>query len=253
MAFLDPILNPILLPLASMSPLFSLLILSFVLSLVITIAYKYTTDQDLMKSLKDELKGFQDQMKDAGEDTSELMRIQKLAMEKNFEFMKHTMKSTLYTIIPLILIFGWMGATFDTAPMMQDETFVINAFFSEGVSGAAILDVGSNTEFARSSTSSSEIVDGVASWSLRSKKSDIMTVNYESLSVPVEVIVSEDFLPTEHTLDGKGDITSVTIAYPDLDPLGNLNLFGWTPGWLAIYIISSIIFNLGLRKLMNIH
>ena len=253
MAFLDPILNPFLLPLASMSPLFSLLALSFVLSLVITVVYKYTTDQTLMKSLKDELKGFQDQMKDAGEDTSELMRIQKLAMEKNFEFMKHSMKSTLFTIIPLILIFGWMGAAFDTAPIMHDETFVIDAFFSEGVTGTATLELGPNSEFARSSTTSVDITEGEASWSLRSKDTDTLTVSYESLSVPIEVIVSDEFYPTEDTISGQGDIASINIAYPDLSPLGNLNLFGWTPGWLAIYIISSIIFNLGLRKLMNLH
>ena len=151
MAFLDPILNPILLPLATASPLVALLVLSFVLSLVITVVYKYTTDQTLMKNLKEELKGFQDKMKDAGEDTAELMRLQKQAMEKNFEFMKHSMKSTLFTILPLILIFGWMGATFDTAPLLQDDTYTVTAFFAEGVDGQATLTASGSTEYARSS------------------------------------------------------------------------------------------------------
>ena len=253
MAFLDPILNPLLLPLALANPLLALLILSFVLSLVITVVYKYTTDQTLMKSLKDDLKGFQDKMKDAGEDTAELMRLQKQAMEKNFEFMKHSMKSTLFTIIPLILIFGWMGATFDTAPIMQDDTYTITAHFADNVSGVASLIPNEHTEFARSSTQDVEITDSSASWSLRSTQSGVLTVQYETLEVPVEVVVQDSFMPTEKDVVGKGDVTYASISYPDLDPLGNLNLFGWTPGWLAIYIISSIVFNLGLRKLMNIH
>ena len=59
MALLDPILNPLL----GLSPLFALIIVSFCVATVMTFIYKWMTDQELMKVLKDDMKKFQKEMK----------------------------------------------------------------------------------------------------------------------------------------------------------------------------------------------
>ena len=46
------------------------------------------------------------------ESPQKVMELQKQAMEKNLVLMKHSMKPTLYTFIPLIIIFGWIRTTF---------------------------------------------------------------------------------------------------------------------------------------------
>ena len=58
----ENILNPIFFPLLSLPTLWAVIILSFLISLIITIIYKYTTDQNLMKQLKEEMKEFQKEM-----------------------------------------------------------------------------------------------------------------------------------------------------------------------------------------------
>lgn len=90
------------------NPLGALIIISFILTALITIAYKYLTDQELMKSLKAELKELQQQMKEAKSDTQKLMQLQKQSMEKNMKYMMHSFKPTLFTLIPLLIIFNWL-------------------------------------------------------------------------------------------------------------------------------------------------
>ena len=52
-SFLDPVLNAIFDPLLSLGPFWALLVISLIVSTLITLIYKWVTDQDLMKRLKD--------------------------------------------------------------------------------------------------------------------------------------------------------------------------------------------------------
>ncbi len=87
---------------------FGLLVISFILTFIITLAYKFLTDQKLMKSLKEELKELQKKMKEFKDQPSKLMEIQKEAMQKNFKYMIHSMKPTIITFLPIIIIFSWL-------------------------------------------------------------------------------------------------------------------------------------------------
>ncbi len=83
--------------------------ISFFITLVITIAYKYLTDQNLMKSLKEDTKRLQAEMKLHRDNQSKMLEINKEAMEKNMKYMMHSLKPNIVTIIPLLLIFGLLG------------------------------------------------------------------------------------------------------------------------------------------------
>jgi len=103
-SFLDPILGPLMrIP----SP-WNLLLLSFIITLVMTLLYKFLTDQKLMKELKDEMKSLQKEMKLLKENPEKMMEIQKKAMEKNMKYLIQSLKPTLITFIPVLIIFEWM-------------------------------------------------------------------------------------------------------------------------------------------------
>jgi uncharacterized membrane protein (DUF106 family) len=108
----DNFFNSIFGFLISWNPLGALIIISFLLTLLITIAYKYFTDQELMKSLKAELKSLQQEMKEAKHDTEKVMQLQKVSMEKNMKYMMKSFKPTLITLVPLLIVFSWLRATF---------------------------------------------------------------------------------------------------------------------------------------------
>lgn len=84
--------------------------ISFIITLLITLAYKYLTNQVVMKELKAKMKELQATMK---EDRTN-KEAQKEFMSIQMGYMKHSFKPMLYTFLPLILIFGWMRTTFNS-------------------------------------------------------------------------------------------------------------------------------------------
>jgi len=103
-SFLDPVLGPLM---AIPNP-WNLLLLSFLITLIMTVLYKFLTDQKLMKELKDDMKALQKEMKLLKENPSQMMEVQKKAMEKNMKYLMQSLKPTLITFIPILIIFEWM-------------------------------------------------------------------------------------------------------------------------------------------------
>lgn len=102
------ILDTITGPLFVLPEPFPILIISFVLTLATTLVYKYVTDQELMKTLKEDMKAMQAEMKTLKEHPEKMMAVQKEAMQKNMKYMMHSFKPMLVTFIPIVFIFGWL-------------------------------------------------------------------------------------------------------------------------------------------------
>ena len=110
----------------------SLIIISFFITLFITLIYKLVTNQELMRSLKAELKDLQKQMKSLKDHPEKMTHVNKQLMEKNLQYMKQSMKPMLYTFLPIIVIFWWMRDTF----LPAGDLFTWNAsipFFGTGI------------------------------------------------------------------------------------------------------------------------
>jgi len=132
--FLDTIFNPWLGPVLNLPPFWTILIISAGITLLITVAYKYTTNQTEMKRIKDDLKAHQKEMKST-KDTKKLMQIQKKALDLNMKYMMGSFKSTLYTFIPIIIIFAWLNMHIAYYPLYPDKDFSVTAQFGEGAKG----------------------------------------------------------------------------------------------------------------------
>lgn len=105
-------------------PVIGITIVSFVITLIVTLIYKYMTDQAALKQVRDEIKALKDEMKQYKNDPQKTMEINKKLMEKSFEPMKHTMKPMLISFLPIILIFAWLR---DSVPATEA---IINLPFS---------------------------------------------------------------------------------------------------------------------------
>jgi uncharacterized membrane protein (DUF106 family) len=92
-------------------PLKGIGLLSIVLSLLVTLVYKFMTDQVLMKELKKELKKHQKHMKEHRGNSAKISEISKKSMETNMKYMQQSMKPMLITIIPFLAIFTWLRNT----------------------------------------------------------------------------------------------------------------------------------------------
>ncbi len=253
MAFLDPIFNPVLQPLLNISPFLGILIVSLVISLITVLVYKYFTNQVEMKRLKEQQKEYQQRMKELRDNPSEMMKVQKEAMSKNFEYMKHSLRATLITMLPIILIFGWMTAHLAYEPIYPGETYSVSATFKEGVTGEAELVVDKNTELL---SPKMQPITSATSWNLKSMEGEhFLTVKVGTTEQTKKVLITQKVEYEQPlSLFPHSDIEKIIINYNQRLPLGqNFSIFGWHPRWLGLYIILSIFFSLGLRKVLKVY
>ena len=115
---LDSFFNWIFAPIMKLGKFWALVIISFILTALITFIYKWTTNQQLLKQMREEIKQHQSKMKDHKDNPQKVMELKKRSMEVNLQYMKHSMKPMLITFIPLIIIFGWLRKTFDTGAVI---------------------------------------------------------------------------------------------------------------------------------------
>ena len=109
----DGFFNSIFGTLIVWNPLTGLLVISFILTLIISLSYKFLTDQKELKQHKEEVEILQKELKGLKDDPKKMMDKQSELMKKNLGMMKHQIKPMLFTFIPLIIIFGWLRVTYE--------------------------------------------------------------------------------------------------------------------------------------------
>jgi uncharacterized membrane protein (DUF106 family) len=252
MAF-QSILNPVFSPLLSLPILLSIAIISVLMSLIITFMYKWLTDQKLMKDLKAEMKAFQKQIKELKSDPQKAMAVQKRAMETNMKYMMHSMKPTLFTFIPIILIFGWLNANLAFEPIPPGTPFITTSIFQKGATGTATVTVPEQLKVLGNATQ--PIVQGAATWTLMGEEGEyFIEYQYAEENQRKRVIITsgKGYAKVEERIRNSA-FKSLRINNAKIKPFGSLVIFGWQPGWLATYIIFSIISSMGLRRALKIY
>ncbi len=249
----EAILDPVLSPLLRLPPLLSIILVSFVLSVVITLIYKWMTDQELMKTLKEDMKSMQKEMKQLKDNPQKMMEVQKKAMEKNMKYMMHSLKPTLVTFIPLIIIFGWLSTNLAYYPLVAGEQFTVDALFKEGSTGNITMMPQDGVQFQNNNTQ--HIINDKAAWLMKGEPGIYtLTFIYDQREFYHDILIVQDKGSWEY----KNPEKSVKDSNLKTIKVGNekvivLNVFGWKIGWLGTYIIFSIVFSMGLRKLLKIH
>ncbi|MBI2548911.1 DUF106 domain-containing protein [Candidatus Woesearchaeota archaeon] len=250
MSFLDPLFRPLL----NLPPAVALILISFIIAMVISIAYKFMTDQKVMKELKDDIKALQQQMKDLKQHPQKMMNLQKKMMEKNLQYMTKSLKPTLITFIPIIIIFGWLNAHYAYEPLQPGKQFTTQVEANAGYGGSITLEVPQGLSIVGNETQ--DLSNGTAWWYVSAETAGKYTLTYlyQGRQFKKEILVSaepEYLEPTEMVKDPA--LKAIRVNHEKLKPFGGFNIFGWYPGWLGTYIIFSLIFSMALRKMMNLH
>lgn len=246
----ESILNPVFDPLLSLPTLWAVIILSFLISVIITLVYKYTTDQNLMKDLKAEMKEFQKEIKELKQDPAKAMQVQKKSMQTNMKYMMHSMRSTLYSFIPIIIIFSWMTANFAYDPILPGQEFTTTVVFDENARGIVELSVPQGITV--DGGSSKEVGNSDVKWVLSGIEGEyLLEYRFDGKKYTKDVLVS--------TVNKyKNPIKKIKNSQIKLIRIDNtqrklLNLFGWKLGWLGTYIIFSIMFSILVRKVIKVY
>jgi len=247
-SFLDPVLSPFLL----MPPFWGILVLTGLLTVILTLVYKWTTDQVLMKQLKDDLAAFQKEMKENKSDTDKVFALQKKAMDANMKYMMESFKPTLFTFLPMILIFGWLAGHYAFEPILVGEEFNVTGQFSPGTNGT--IKLMTNTESGLNVQGASEVAvkDGKSDWKVKAGKEgkQYMTIEYLNKTYSPSIRIGPDRTFEEASLKiNEGGLNEIIIGYR---PLTVMTLY-WDFGWFGTYFIFTLVFSILFRKVLNVY
>ncbi len=96
------------------NPLLSITLISIGLSLATTLVYKYATDQNMLKQIREDMKKYQEQMKAHKGNAEKLAEINKQIMPLQSKMMAQSMKPMIITIIPFIILFKVLGDIYNS-------------------------------------------------------------------------------------------------------------------------------------------
>ena len=131
-------------------PLPSIAIVSLAVSFVITLIYRFTTDQKKMRDMKNDITNLRSEMKTA-KDPKKMGEINQKLMERTMEQFRLSMKPMLITMIPALIILGWMQANLAYQEIKPNEEFTTTAFFEKGASGEIELEAPIGTQLLNES------------------------------------------------------------------------------------------------------
>ncbi|MBI2659664.1 DUF106 domain-containing protein [Candidatus Woesearchaeota archaeon] len=249
MAYYD-FLNVVFAPLLKLPALWAIVILSLIVSLIIMLITKYTTNQSLMKNLKDEIKSYQKQIKEAKNEPARAMALQKKAMEVNMKYMTHSLKPTLITFIPIILIFGWMSSTFAYEGIKPQQEFSVTANFDKNAQGNVELEVPDEIIIVDGKTK--KIENSQAAWALKGEEGEhLLEIIYGNEKQQHSVLITNENKYPNPIKKTNGSIKSIQTNHKKrvVLPVGYKDWFGW----LGTYIIFSLAFTMILRKIMKVY
>lgn len=232
-------------------------------SVIMVLVYKWMTDQNLMKQLKEEIKELQNEMKTLRDNPTKMGEVNKKAMETNMKYMMHSMKPTLVTFIPIILIFGWLNSNIAYLPLVVGEEFSVELEFYDSISGeitatppegitlvngekyiikdnkVRLVFVGETPgEYMLEYTLMNDAGEVQKSW----KNNIIITASKEERAYEKPEVAVKDKI-----------LKMILVGNEKFKPFGDFMIFGWKPGWLALYIVISLVCSIGLRKALKVY
>lgn len=256
---LGSLLNPIFNPLLSLPLSLSIAIIALIVSVIVTVVYKFTTNQSLMKDLKNELKELQKEMKELRNHPEQALAVQKKSMETNMKYMSHSMKSTLFTLLPVIIIFGWLNANLAYEPIMPGQEFTMEASFARGAGGLVLLTAPEGIEIIGNATK--EVSDGIVSWVLKGDEGNYvdggaLEIEYNGQVAYKNVIITKDqkYATVLENVKGVYGLKTLKLSNePKRVVKMPFRLLGYGGGWLGTYIIFSMVFSMLLRKWLKVY
>ncbi len=108
----EGILNPTAGNLLDWNINYGMIIIVGIIMLIITLLQKYTTDNELLREIKQEQKMLNEEMKKYKDNPEKILELNKKSLELIPKTLDVTMRPTLFTFIPIILFFRWFGDYF---------------------------------------------------------------------------------------------------------------------------------------------
>jgi len=235
-------------------PILAIAFISVAITLFVTLIYKYTTNQKKMKELKEKQKSLQKEYKANMKNQKKAMEINQQLMKTNMEYMKHSFRVTLYTFVPLIIIFSWMNSHFGYEQIHPNQTFTLLAEFKDTAQGDITIQVPEGLQLATTSNATQPVQEEVV-WKLRGMEGMyVINISYNEEFYQQKVLITDQWRYEEpvQKADKYSDLKEIRVDLQSTKPLTGVPILGGL-NWLWTYIILSILGSIFLRKAFKVY
>ena len=91
-----------------MTPLLFTIIVAFTTSFLSQLAFSVFTDKKFVNESKEKIKSMQKKLLSMKPSSDEYSKLQTEMLDLNMQLMSHTMKPTLITMVPFLILFMWV-------------------------------------------------------------------------------------------------------------------------------------------------
>ena len=263
---INTILDPVLSPLLPLGAFWTIFIICLVMSLITTIIYKYTTNQEKLKEIKADMKRLQKKATAYSKEgkSDKAMALQKDIMKMNMEFMKSSFRSTLFTFIPILLFFGWLGVNLAFAPLMPMADFNVTLVAQDDLSISSSFTLLLPQELSTTDVLTKNLSENnLVVWSGISGPAGNYFLNFihneskEEYSVPIIITSNQEYEGPIFTNQISTIYKEVRVGHDKLIILKGVPFFEHFPiiknwGWFGIYFLFAIGFSIALKKILKI-
>ena len=218
----------------------------------------FATDQDKLRSLKADLKRYQKKMTANKDNPEKALKIQKDVMRVNGEYMKQSLRSTLYTFLPIILFFGWLQANMAFMGLPPGELFEVTVELPEGIDESVTLVLAEGLTSPQNLTKASE--NSIVSWDIQGDAG----IYDSSIQVGEEehffsFIISDkvEYIAPVNQVEDSALVSTISVGNEKLLIFEGIPLLGSIPwiktfGWFGAYFLFSIVFSTVLRRALKL-
>ena len=258
-SFLDSWFRPFI----TQSPTLVVFLFSVALAFLSVVTYKYTTNQKVLKELKEKMNNIQKKMKDLRKDFNnkesqkEITRLNTELVKISGQQMKHSMRSTLFTLIPFLLLFGWLAAHYTYMPLYPNQTFNVTLTSMNNIQNLSLETVPGNLSVINKTTQKVAMKNNInniyyirtftlrgpsGKYSLNFKKG-----NDTMITKNIIITTNSEYTKQKEVYKDKG--ITLTVSNKPL----KMKLLGISMSWFWYYFIITVIFSSIFRKLLKVY
>lgn len=232
-----------------------------------TIVRYFTVDKEKVRASRERVKEHQQKLKEAQKkgDTKRAQKHQQDLMAETMESMKHNMKPMVFTLIPILLIFGWLRGNYGEYGMLYDVT-VEDRLPDAGISEISASDDGVVIPESRTIRWHLGNVSGGKKGSLSAKAltgASPQTLKSDS-ALSFSYFTADN---VSHSFEGEGSDGLFTVSRSDYGSSGEyveyrlnyvndrfiVKIGSYTMGWFGWYIIISFSSSIILNKIFKLN
>ena len=167
------------------------------------------------------------------------------------EYMKSSFKPMFITMLPIIIVLGWMTAHLGFLPITAQDDFNTTIYFADDSIDTVTLAVTPENMISMSGDATQPVVENKATWRLSGPDGEyILEYEFDGKTVSKELIIDDYLYKEPEIIVENPAVEKVAVSNEKNYPI---KISGFKLSWLWSYILISIVLNIITRKILKIH